>query len=122
MTLDSGGDPYGPHISYVSPTDGRIKLSKTGVQNLEDRWFHATASKNGLELKLYIDRMLVNSSSNHLNNGVAQTDDQISFSSNEWSVLSDGNTNGNSFGERMVDDLIVYDKALTDCEISIILE
>ena len=117
LTLDSGGEPYGPHISYVSPSDGRIKLSKTGIQNLEDRWFHIAASKNGLELKLYLDGMLINSSSSHFNNGVAQTDDQISFTSNEWSVLSDGNTNGNSFGERMVDDLIVYDRALTDCEV-----
>ena len=117
LTLDSGGDPYGPHISYVSPTDGRIKLSQTGVQNLEDRWFHIAASKNGLELKLYIDGILVNSSSSHTSNGVEQTDEQISFSSNSWSVLSDGNTNDNSFGERMVDDLFVYDRALSDCEV-----
>ena len=117
LTLDSGGDPYGPHISYVSPTDGRIKLSQTSVQNLEDRWFHIAASKNGLELKLYLDGILINSSSSHTSNGVTQTDEQISFSSNSWSVLSDGNTNGNSFGERMVDDLFVYDRALTDCEV-----
>ena len=117
LTLDSGGDPYGPHISYVSPNDGRIKLSQTGVQNLEDRWFHIAASKNGLELKLYIDGILVNSSSSHTSNGAAQTDEDIYFSSNSWYVLTDGNTNDNSFGERMVDDLFVYDRALTDCEV-----
>lgn len=117
LTLDSGGNPYAPHISYVSTTDGRINLSNPGIQNLEDRWFHIAASKNGLELKLYLDGVLINSSSSHLNNGVAQTDDQISFSDNSWSVLSDGNINGNPFGERMVDDLIVYDRALTDCEV-----
>ena len=85
MTIDSGGNPYGPHLVFTS-ADGGAKINKTGL-SLNDKWFHLVGTKNGLELKLFLDGQLISSSTNHYNNGVLMDNSVINFGT-QWQTLT----------------------------------
>ncbi|QQS58667.1 hypothetical protein IPN35_03630 [Candidatus Peregrinibacteria bacterium] len=120
--LHNYGDPFSAgtsdkHLSFVTDADGHIYFNigdgsnwgnpiVTGAGTLQnDQWYHVLGVYDGAKTKLYIDGV---------SQGVASNS---AYSLNEVLNLGARTANGYYFAGQL-DDIRIYDKALTDIQIA----
>lgn len=105
---------FKPGIDSNNPLSGEIKTTSALQRN---RWYHIVAIYNGFQTKLYIDGFLNNTVNVPLvvqNNDVLVNARTVNIGA-ESAAHSSNNTASAFHG--MVDELKIYNRELTDCEV-----
>lgn len=104
---------FRPGIDANNPLSGEIKTTSALQRN---KWYHIVAIYNGLQTKLYVDGFLNNTVNVPFivqNNDVLVNARTVNVGA-ETTAHSSNNTASAFHG--MVDELKIYDRAITDCE------
>ena len=85
----------------------RITLAKT-ISKL-NQWVNLTAVKNGPKAELYVNGILVEDT--------IFSNDQITFNNDKFQIGSNGNKNNGELGNRLIDDVALWNRSLSQTEI-----
>jgi concanavalin A-like lectin/glucanase superfamily protein len=95
-------------IRFYSEQEGNIRLAWVTDEDYSDgEWHHLAATRDGDKGKVYVDGVLIKEDT--------AMDGDLGGEITGWYLAQDGNTNGYFVG--VMDEVRIYDRALTDQEV-----
>ena len=109
LYIDRSNGDYSLGFQFYDGANRNVVYSED-TSNINDQWIHLSAVKKLDTIKIYLNGDLKKEQ-------VLSNLSSVSYSNTSWSIGSDGNNNGNDLGNRIIDEVGIWESSLSLGEI-----